>query len=53
MADFLKQQVIESQSSDPIKEETARILDEARDIRARLNSEEAQKEYDELRFSTI
>lgn len=53
MPDFLKQQVLESQASDPIKEETARILDEAKEIRARINNEEAQKEYDEVRLSTI
>jgi hypothetical protein len=53
LSEFLKNQVQQSQSSDSIKEETAKILDEAKEIRARLDNDDAQKEYDEVRLSTI
>jgi len=54
LSDFLKNQVLQSESSEPIKEQTARILDEAKEIRARLDGDtQAQQEYDEIRLSTI
>ncbi len=53
MADMLRTWVENSQTNDAIKEETLRVLDEAKRIRASLSSENAQQEYDEVRLSTI
>jgi hypothetical protein len=51
--DWLRAWVENSQSESSIKEETLKILDEAKAIRASLDDDNAQKEYDEVRFSTI
>lgn len=51
--DFLQAGVENSQSQGSIKEETLKILDEAKEIRDRLSDEQAQKEYEELRLATV
>ncbi len=53
MSDFLRTWVENSQGDDAIKEETLKILDEAKVIRESVWDEDAQREYEEVRLSTI
>lgn len=51
--DAVRHGVENSQGDEAIKQETLRILDEAKRIRSNLDNDEAQQEYDDLRHATI
>ncbi len=51
--DFLRAGVENSQWDDNIKQNTLKILDEAKEIKSSLQNEQAQKEYEEIRLATI